>query len=111
MTQKPKIYFHFQIGPDEIQTFGEEKLKANASTVREAYFGRDMNSPLGLNLWLKLNTGMYGATYTVMEDIGGLMNDLGAERTEELKGKKATAYLSGGKLVGISGYQKKMKKA
>jgi len=118
MTQKSKIYFHSQIEPNEIQAFEEEKLEAKLSTIQEAYFGKHPTpgpftvvAPLGLNLQLKLNTGMYGAAYTEMKDIEGLMNELEAGRTEELKGKKATAYLSGGKLVGISGYQKKRKKA
>ncbi len=105
MKQKPKIYFSFNrlLG---IQTFDEEKLEAKPATVQEAYFGRIMDAPLGLNLWMKINSTMYGATYTKMEDIEGLMNDLGAERTERLKGKKAKIYLSGQLLVGISGFRK-----
>ncbi|TRZ54184.1 hypothetical protein D4Q76_02910 [archaeon] len=109
MKQKPKIYFHSQIGPDEIRAFEEKGLEAKPTAIHEAYFGRHPTpnpstsiAPLGLNLFTEVNYWVYGATYARMEDIEGLMNELGAGRTEELKGKEVTAHLSRGKLVGIS---------
>lgn len=113
LEQRTKIYFHCQIDSDEIPRFEREGLKTEPATIQETYFGRhptpgpfSSSTPLGLNLWLKYDSfGGAGATYTRMEDIEGLMNDLGAKRTEELNGKKVLAHVRGQMLVGLSSYQ------
>jgi len=115
LEQRAKVYYHCQVDPEEISKFRDGDLEIEEATIREAYFGRHptpgpftLRTPLGLNIWIDYKSyGSAGATYTRLEDIEGIMDDLGAMNTEDLKGKKVLAYSQGQRLIGISAYKNK----
>lgn len=102
--QQSKIYYHCAVPPfdgDPIQLFGIE-LSTEEVTIRKAYFGRYTaygKHSLGLNIWVDRGAG---ALYTNLEDVEGLMDDLGVSRIEELVGRKVISHNYGQWLIGLS---------
>ncbi len=101
-----KIRYHCNVSPKELG----EVNRTESGIIDEAYFGRNPTpgpfsvvAPLGLNLGVKTHLYNYGATYTNMESIKGLMDDLGAIDPKELKGKTILAHFGEStKILGIS---------
>ncbi len=77
--------------------FGYWTFEREKATIRDAYFGKQLNLQIAYD-----SGGEASVTYTEMEYIEGLMNALGARRTEDLKGKRVLAYFKGLELVGLS---------
>ena len=109
-TKKAKVYYHNLVTGEEIEAFEKGEGQTEEVTIIDAYFGKypapglfNPGCPMGLNIDIAYRHGGFsGATYTNISNIDGLMTDLKASRTEELKGKKALAHLRGTKLFGLS---------
>ena len=101
--QKSRIYYQDQFNSESRVSHLEEAI------IKSAYFGRypmpasfAEGGPIGLNVYLEYGLTVAGATYTNIEDIESLMDDLRVSRVEELVGKKVITHLDGMLLIGLS---------
>jgi len=111
LEEKTKMYATCRVEQDYAQRMEQEgQLETEEATIREAYFGRlptpdlDGTSPLGLYITIHDALGRTAtASYTRREDIEGMMDDLGVQRTEEMAGKKVLAHKHNvTRLIGLS---------
>ena len=120
---KPKIkkYYLDDTTKYEIQKLEDTLLLPEQTTIREAYFGKDQfgKNKIGLNLLIDYKDEFVDGTnlatlsigYTKKKDIEGLINELNANKVEDLVGKPILAYRIpsedlGKRLVAISAYPK-----
>mgnify|MGYP001583276850 CR=1 FL=1 len=85
-----------------------KQLKADDGVISDIFFGRrekvqSLPYPVGLNVTVKLDEGLFSILYTNMVDIRLLMDQFDADRMEHLNGKPVTAYRNQyNALVGLS---------
>jgi len=120
---KPKIkkYYLDDTTKYEIQELEDTLLLPEKTIIREAYYGKAQFGPyqVGLNLTIDYKDNFVDGTnfstlsvvYTKKKDIEGLINELNADKVEDLAGKPILAYRIkseelGKKLIAISAYPK-----
>jgi len=116
---KTKNYYLDGVTKNEIKKIEESDSVPEQTTIREAYYGRAQFEPyqIGLNLTIdykdRLIDGIRFATlavvFTKKKDIDGIMNELNADKVEDLVYKPILAYriksdYLGQKLIAISAY-------
>jgi len=116
---KPKIKKYYLDGTtkEEIQKLEDTLLLPEQTIIREAYYGKAQFEPYqsGLNLTIDYKDGLVDGTsfatlslvYTKKKCFDELMNDLDADKVENLIGKPILAYRIksenlGKKLIAIS---------
>ena len=120
---KPNIkkYYLDDTTKYEIQELEDTLLLPEKTIIREAYFGKNQfgKNKIGLNIIMDYKDefvdGIRFATlsvvYTKKKDIDGIMNELNADKVEDLTDKPILAYRIkseelGKRLVAISAYPK-----
>ncbi|MBW2981320.1 hypothetical protein KY343_00440 [Candidatus Woesearchaeota archaeon] len=99
LEQAAQKYYGYGCSTEDIQRYEQEGLRTKTATVSQAYFGRPRQTMFGhqmpFGLTVSIDFDSYGSadqTYTDMNSISGLMNDLDVNRPEEMVGKKIVGH-------------------